>query len=157
MRRIKVGSSVVITRASSIILQSGPCCLAASGHPALCWVLLSDWAVSVVALVTPQDPSDTPHYPPEARPPLLSRSRPNVKRKRENSHLTWMDGPRVRHWQGAISSGLGHRSSAEASITSRRRRVTRALIIVGTLITALTFARLLLSSAIVLHSTCNAH
>ena len=95
-------------------------------------------------------PGATPHYPRKSRPPLLSRKssrRPNVKRKRENSHLTWMEGPRVRHWQGAISSGLGHRSSAEVSITNSTISATRALIIVGTLITALTFDRLLLSSA----------
>ena len=54
MRVIKVGSSVVITRASSIILQSGQACLAASGHPAPCWVLLSDWPVSSVSPVAPQ-------------------------------------------------------------------------------------------------------
>ena len=111
-------------------------------------------------LSPPSRPSVSTRRPslPTRGPPstALEEQGPNVKRKREDSHLTWMDGPRVRHWQGAISSGLGHRSSAEASITRRRNRATRALIIVGTLITALTFARLLLSSAIVLHSTCNA-
>ena len=126
----------------------------APGHPSL----------SSVTGRCPLSPSSRPsvslRHPslPTRGPPstALEEQGPNVKRKGEDSHLTWMDGPRVRHWQGAISSGLGHRSSAEASITKRRNRTTRALMIVGTLITALTFARLLLSSAIVLHSTCNA-
>ena len=46
---------------------------APAGHPSLSsWVDLDDEAVSVVTLVAPHCHLDTPHYPPEARPPLLS-------------------------------------------------------------------------------------
>ena len=38
------------------------------------------------------------------------------------ANLTWMAGPRVLHWHGAISSGRGHLSAEAASLPPKRSK-----------------------------------